>query len=228
MNILSKHKDYYDFVAGYDTDPVITYVRPFKKIVSKSYYERLKFQNDLASMNSSYPIDNIESFVFYLGFDDIREIPGDFGKFISLAFCNTLYNIFVTSQGEYIYTIEDFIAKVDPKEKLTFTQQYGKLSYNTKFEPFTLTQTDINKKLGTPVVADFVSTKDNLLSGIYINPKLSDLHFAKVKPATTCYQEIYNWLSDQKPDILMPSSPDDMSRYESKGFDKKHSFRNTK
>lgn len=60
------------------------------------------------------------------------------------------------------------------------------------------------------------------------NPCLADLEFYRVKDSFTCFQELEMWLSNQaSPEKPIPEvSNNDM--IEAKGFDLKHSFRNTK
>jgi hypothetical protein len=56
-----------------------------------------------------------------------------------------------------------------------------------------------------------------------LNPNLSEIDFKLIKPERI-YQSIYNFIEYVEPSNL-PGSPDDMTRYEAKGFDKKTSFR---
>lgn len=235
MKIISKFKDYYDFVAGIDKDSLIIYPRQFQKIIDEKDYDlkKSKFPHEITKffkceekiidklIFNSYKIGNFNEY-------DHGYIPEKFGQFIFLSFCGINYNIFRTVKNEYIYTLEEFIEKVDPKKELKFTINYGKNfgwdKYEKFFEPL---KTKNNDLINSPIAISYksITIEGRYLHGEYINQRLMDIQFNKVFTPTQCYQKIYNWISEHKPEALIPNSPDDMARYESKGFDKKTSFR---
>lgn len=239
MKIISKFKDYYDFVAGVDTDSIIIYPRQFQKIIeaeeyniiqSKQPHEITKFFKCEKKINTKlfFNVHKLNSSMDYNhGF-----VPRELGEFIFLSFCGKDYNIFKTIKNEYIYTLEEFIEKVDPKKELRFVKDYGKTwGYYEKHknEFFIPSITKNNDLLNCPIVISYEHViYPTPFHGQYVNQRLMDIQFNKVLNPRECYQHLYNWISEHKPEVSIPNSPDDMARYEAKGFDKKTSFRNTK
>jgi hypothetical protein len=74
---------------------------------------------------------------------------------------------------------------------------------------------ELNKKLKCPVILE---TPGKLV----LNPRLSSIDFKLISP-TDAYQLIYNFIEYEEPKI--PADPTDISRLETKGFDKNRSFR---
>jgi hypothetical protein len=130
------------------------------------------------------------------------------------TFCGTRYLIYRDTQGGFHYSGEELL-----KDKKVFKYDFNKRNL---LEQFTPKDTNINKLLNCPVVLR------NPAGEIINNPRLTDIHFQSFMTATDCYQTIYNWLSANLPEVKIPNSPDDMHRYQAKGFDKKTSFRNIK
>jgi hypothetical protein len=84
---------------------------------------------------------------------------------------------------------------------------------------------NLNAFFKVPVVIASYDFKHNNIK-VELNGCLADVKFPAVKDSKDAYTEIYNWVPFIEPDV--DTSPDNMSRFESKGFDKKYSFRNTK
>lgn len=244
MKIISKFKDYYDFIAGHDSDSLLSYPRQFLGVVNEKNYKDIKEHNPIGIRNLvEYPQEVLDKIKFK-SYDYLRSsyryssstIPEEKGFWIFLAFCGTEYNIFRTSNGEYIYSIEEFIEKVDPKKELYFTKSYGNsstyyesLGRENLTEYFKPKSTNINELLNCPVLVYYPTITCALsLYGYYINQRLLDLQFNKAIPPMECYQTVYNWISAHKPEAPIPNSPNDMNRLESKGFDVKKSFRHRK
>jgi hypothetical protein len=221
MKILSKFKDYYDFVV--DSDYNTIYERHTKKYVDKFHVINFKRRNELSLIAKHIPIDPLlekklnwkgYSAPFGFWYRKTKHIPDELGEFISIAFCDKLYPIFKTKTNQYIFTAEDFNDKLNQDNKLYLSDKFIN-------EKFLSVECKNNIILNCPIVL-----RD--LDEMVFNPKLSDYGFQKLFTPTQCYQELYNWFSLHKKEPHIPSSPDDMNRYEAKGFDKKTSFRNIK
>lgn len=233
MRILSPFKDYYDFVVS-EPDNKKVYIRETKNVVfEESVYNEFKDRTIL----SPVPYDDITRH----GRGDHTEMF-DNGFISILAYCDKLH--YFLQYNRLIYwdfkdIPEDVAKKIAPKrsrwEKWKDIDNYDNwiwgrtplkdIFYHEKIdwvrdrhtkEPI---KTNLNKKFGSPLV--FFKTPS--FRDIVLNPKLVDIGFNKVLSPTETYQDIYNWIPYNEPEV--PSSPNDMSRYEAKGFDKKTSFR---
>lgn len=225
MKIISPFKDYYDFVAGHDDDATITYERVTKTAITQIQYDSL---NDLTKRKFFVFEDKIEKYPFNLIGNNFMWNKkkkkyinlSDFGYFYRIYFCDKIYLFFKTKSGELITDLNEFKEYVNPNQSNQFS--YSAISNYSKENLFDVFETNLNKKLNSPIIWI------NQCNQLFLNPKLSELDFVKYFSATACYQAVYNWLSENKPQIDIPSSPDDMDRYQSKGFDKNTSFRNIK
>lgn len=233
MRIFSNFKDFYDFVVT-EPDNKKVYNRFTKDVVfTKQEHEENPDRTFYSEKNARWYYHNI-------GRTTQRYSKEPEKGFISVvAFCDKLHQYFQYDTLIY-WNYEDIPEKVieDITEKRfkwykwrtkyedrLWTNQiddmlhYKKLGWienrHTK-EPI---KTDLNKLFDSPIV--FVAHAD--YSKIIINPKLNELGFNKVITPTEAYQEIYNWIPYHEPETA--NNPDDMNRYESKGFDKKTSFR---
>ena len=65
------------------------------------------------------------------------------------------------------------------------------------------------------------------INDVNLFPKLSDLKFANVINPEQMYIDVYNWLSKRN-EFNHIDNRNDVQKLESKGFDKKTSFRNVK
>lgn len=180
-----------------------------------------------------------ENHQFY--FDTVDYKSTERGYVSVLAYCDKLRLYFTHNDVIYWHyedIPEDVIKKITPKksrwdkwrskdyEKWTWGRSplkdmlhFKKIDWvrdrHTK-EPI---KTNLNKLYDSPLV--FIKYPNFL--DMTVNPKLSDFGFNKVLSPTETYQDIYNWIPYNEPEV--PSSPTDMNRYEAKGFDKKTSFR---
>jgi hypothetical protein len=225
MKIISKFKDYYDFVAGHDDDSVVTYERTTLKAIHQIGYDQL---NDLTKRNHFVLNDFRFDYPFHLKSSSYMWNKkrkkyiniNEFGEFHRIYFCNKIYLFFITKSNQIITDLTEFKEFVNPNESNSFS--YSTITNFNKDSLFDVFETDLNKKFNSPII--WINNDNEVV----LNPKLSDLNFINYFSAIDCYQSIYNWLSENKPQVEIPSSPNDMYRYESKGFDKKTSFRNIK
>lgn len=232
MRILSKFSDYYDYVV-IQPDNKKMYIRDTKTVVySEDEHKKAPERTFLSP--ESYHItytrlkrDNTESFE---------------GGFISiLAYCDKMHYYFQYNNliyWNYEDIPEEVIKKITPKkgrwwrfdndnyEKYSWGRSplrdmlhFKKLGWVLDRHTKEQLKTELNKRYDTPLV--LIKTPNYL--DIVLNPKLSEIGFNKVLTPTETYQDIYNWIPYNEPEV--PKSPDDMNRYEAKGFDKKTSFR---
>ncbi len=231
MRILSAFKDYYDYVVG-QSDNKKVYVRDTKEVVFTEEEHKKSPEKTLLS-----PLPQ-NKFYSRMKSNYTESIEGGFIGV--LAYCDKLHYYLVYNKLIYWHyedIPEDVIKKIKPMgrwwnwdmdhyEKYSWGRSplkdifhYKKIGWvldrHTK-EPI---KTELNKIFNTPLV--YVTHPE--YQTITLNPKLIEIGFNKVIPPTEAYQDIYNWIPYNEPAV--PSSPDDMSRYEAKGFDKKSSFR---
>lgn len=82
---------------------------------------------------------------------------------------------------------------------------------------------EANNKTGKPVLAHTYKWNDEYLNDWSVC-RLKDFQFNRILSAEEIFLQLTDWLSYKEPEIKTP--PEDMNRFESKGFDKKTSFRN--
>jgi hypothetical protein len=230
MRILSPFKDFYDFVVV-EPDNKKMYIRETKDVVYSEEEHKKSPERTILSPLSYDKIDNMRNYGFH---------PFEKGYVGILVFCDRLRSFLVYDNLIYWHyedVPEEIIKKLQKIAKSRWysfdDESYDKYNWNrdplkdilrykkidwiidrhTK-EPL---KTKLNKIFDTPVL------KYCGVRNITLNPKLNELGFNKAITPTEAYQDIYNWIPYNEPEV--PKSPDDMSRYEAKGFDKKTSFR---
>lgn len=229
MKIISKFKDYYDFIAGYDTDPRKVFVREMlfpgfsfkheKYSFSHRIFDVLKHYQELKQKNTTlyYPPT-----IFFLG---------------AVMFCDEIYPyIYNLATKEYIYDyekiplniLEHFKEEIKKHfyivDKETRKNNRWKWLYGERDTIEKINKMKLNTSFGAPIV--FTRLKDDLHPEYVINGNLSEISFGQAKSPQDAFTELYNWIPYNEPE--MPSSPDDMQRFTGQGFDKKTSFRNVK
>jgi len=228
MYIVSKFKDYYDFVV-FETDNRKTYVRQEERF---SLYSKFKEKKELIDLIRYVSIHTIS-----LETEEMlcRYFIG------TVLFCNEFFPyLYDVKNHKYFYSYKSipakmrevinkllskkahysleffFLAKEDTKDYLQSNFLINKEKENRKIK--------FNSLCNVPIVFSFL--KDNLHPEIIINGRLQNIKFGKVKTPSEAYTDIYNFIPFIEPEL--DSNPDDMNRYESKGFDVKLSFRNVK
>jgi len=176
MKIISKYKDYYDYLTHiYGVD------------------EKIIFNRECSLSN---PILHVS--------ESTREDYYRWGPHI-ISFCGKDYP-FVLIGGEFVYDLK-VIEKYLELEKYrwrTFDSFLNHKNKNTKEQPVIFYERAGMKK------------------GI-INPQLKNLQFHKIKTDMDAYLDLTNYLAYVEPEIKR--APEDMLRFEAKGFSKKTSFR---
>jgi hypothetical protein len=218
MKIVSSFKDYYDFAAGYDTDPRKVFVRQ-KQITN---YNTFKEQSDEKGWVASI-INQHTSLTqnYYKGL---------------VIFCNNFYDYFYDANTNIYYTqyqsipaavVEDFNSYKNSYSKLKVfffnsidIEQHKRTAWGDHRQVFE----NASKIIGAPIL--YTQINKDFTEEYIINGCLNDIKFGAIKLPHEAYQELYNWIEFKEPET--DTSPENMSRFESKGFDKKTSFRKIK
>lgn len=211
MKIISKFKDFYDFVAGYDTDPRKVFVRKMEflgcgdvpalkgnTLKAGQYEADLYFLGEVWFCDQHIPyFKDISTGLFYY---DYNEIPDTIRYDVN--------NLFMDRHWHH---------RVDngPGLEIHFGVERSKRKWGHEDAPVR-----INTKHKQPI---FFSHYADYGKGVVVNGRLADIRFSQFKSPQDTFTELYNWIPFIEPD--MPSDPTDMSRFENKGFDKKTSFR---
>lgn len=213
MKIISKFKDYYDHVAGHDPDPRKVYNRVTREVDLKEYLNSRDIPDTYDDIYVAHKKNKKE---------DIRQLLS--GKYVIkyLFFCDRIIPIieerntgrFIGDVAKYHYSLDTLPTSFEDDYDLNRFSTSSKKPFR---ELFTVQETQkVNRAVGSPII--YSGTADIRLAGI-------DFNRFMVPSAT--FTEIYNWLPFEEPDLPM-GGPDDMIRWEQKGFDKKTSFRNIK
>lgn len=224
MKIISKFKDYYDFIIQ-DPDSKKIYPRYLEEITDNFTLFNKKFLYEFIPKNNEKLISLVEDRAYCFG----------------VAFCGKIYQgIYFKPLDEFYYSneqvSEEFINFVERGNSTYYKDIFyilKKSFIDKKYNLFKPQPTKINKHFESPLVyippkyGFFNSEKrSNFYTRPYKNIKLSNIDFHKLFPPKEAYIEIYNYIEYPEPKI--PSNPEDMDRFQSKGFDKKSSFRNIK
>lgn len=220
MRIISDFKDYYDGGMGFfSSEPLYLRKTVMHKQLQSSSSGPHFAHVPLASTDASYMELN----------EFCKKNTFDKG---AVSMNGKLYP-FLHINGVHYYTHSDkipkFCAKFFEKES---KRNDNMMAYHTKFNcpifAFRNVKNAVEQWYGNEI---HKSGKSNYYRSFYmfeLNPNLKSYEFFRVKDAYSAFQEIEMWLSNQaSPEKSIPSvSNNDM--IEAKGFDLKHSFRNTK
>lgn len=197
MKIISKYKDYYDYLKGiYGEDEKLILDR-------RSFWKQ------------AYPGELDEAFIkIYIG-----------GKLIE-GFCRkglfyygqALETIATpVTKNEFLYAKEK--AMVDTHYRITRDDSW----YRTEWVSKTILDTDVNDKLGKPIVFKY-GQRIHEDTPYKTFPVLLDLGLASYIPPTQIWLILTEWLGRQK-DLHISNTQTDTQKILSKGFDLKTSFR---
>ena len=184
MLIISKFKDYYDYLQGiYGIDK--------KRVL------------DRTSITNSY----VQEYISVENKESLFHHPEEI-----LYFCGDVYKLYCKADYEYLWGRD---------KDLKYDRQYGWISrdsFKIVYENDTIVwikNNEPSKEISKVNFPYFV--KDGTI------PVLKHIYFDKVLPSDECYRQIEQFISYKEPEP--DSDPTNMNRYESKGFDKKTSFR---
>jgi hypothetical protein len=229
MKIISKFKDYYDFAAGFDTDPRKIYVRKpvqnnydngkefpripsflvedkTKKLISISNNSRIYFIGGVWFCDKYYPyLYSFKDDKYYYTLENIPPVDVE------------LFN----KHKEYVYSENSRLDRHFNVWEFNPKKEYARYRFNSfRIDHEEYLNSKMNTLFGSPVIFSQppgIKIKDGLLQ---------DVKFGQIKTSQQAYMELYNWIPYIEPD--MPSDPTDMQRFEGKGHDKKTSFRKPK
>jgi hypothetical protein len=231
MKIISKFKDYYDFLIGqYGIDPLIVYERrpqiyndnktEDSPIITLDYFTKL----DVPTIHSPQP--TLRRFTFSIC--DQTYIIYSFNKVLYCTLEDQL-NLFSFYKEKGKYSYSD-VNEIKNNIYYIFNHKIPNEHYSFGFwgekEKSPYLNWNLNTKYKCPVILLGEYSNVGRENKLYLNPKLDTFQFSKILPAHDIFLMITQFLT--KKDITMPNDPTDMSRYEGKGFDKKTSFRNIK
>jgi hypothetical protein len=202
VRIISKQKDYYDFGMCYGIDPKLVYERKNRKLTKEEHVV-------LSTLNLPR--------IIYNGVNRANK-----GYELGLGFCGKLYRFIKwDSPSCCIWTYEDYI------------QYNGESDYswnrNSQQEFFTITDIDDKyfKIVNSPIfliVNEFWNTL-TFFNTSEVNPNLKEIGFHNIMDATTCFNEISQYIGNvlnASPEMIKVSDKEKLIK---SGFDNK-SFKN--
>lgn len=204
MRIISGFKDYYDYLAHESVDNKIVYNRHCQEF-------RLPDQEPVEFVGNN-DLDVSRELVF----------PANYYDADSLHFCGECHHFMVVN-GYVTYDIGemyDLMVARARQEGRTLYAFRDRQSFESTYREKAST---LNQTLHAPVVLQFKS--DGRLRYV-TNISLKSIDFVKLYPPEQAFMKIYDFLIPKE--ITSDSNPDNMLRYEAKGFDKKISFRKRK
>lgn len=214
MNIISKFKDYYDYLSGiWGVDPLLTYVRQGGFKDTFTYFNTSKVKVYIGGML-------IEGFYhkgkFYYG-TNVLQYAGNKPSY--------MFN-----KGGYIYTKlseeygnKDFdtddIAYIDLKAIPDAIYHHSTRFVAILLRPIPDIE-DVNEIESSPVCMKMFN------SDVWKDFNLKDININSILPAEEAYKLISNWLSMQRTKAEnKPNTQTNEQKIESHGFDKKTSFK---
>jgi hypothetical protein len=214
VRIISKHKDFWHYLTGvYGIDNKIIYdITDGYGVIDNQPY------TDVTN-RVIYP-SNLELHICgtkYIGVWD------DGCYRWSLEYLNNLYVRYMTElhghfRNVWMSDISDYI-HVKPDDQIYWRR--FKKSRIPEVRDTVGIPSNLNVEHKCPVI--WVNNVNHWKRDYNYNPILLKTNIQSVLPAEEIYLKITNFLSYKEPEINM--SPTDMNRFESKGFDKKSSFR---
>ena len=209
MKIISKHKDYYDYLVGiYGMDEIMVYER--NQPISYKWWE--------------YPSDDTKELTFHIA-----------GKeYTVYQYKDKFYHL-----PKELQQMNELVEKDGNKTMyLNHWWRYGKKDklpiYQRQFDNNNGNETSVNMKLRLPVVVEYYSGNLELDWGRrygikkYDEVLLQNFGFPSWYSADYMWKEIYAFISKLKDHPPMPDNQTNEGKILSHGFDKKQSFRHRK
>lgn len=170
MKIISKRKDYYDYLVGkYGIDEKITYDRKQKRFYNPHY------KNSLLP----YPTPKSNGLAYFY-----------------IAFCDVIYCV-IQFNGDFYYA-DEFENLPEELKQVIINEKYNSILkrkhfLNTYKFRINLVNTDINIINNSPIILLSIHGEPVLTNFI-----LKDYGFHKVMDAETCYLKLQNWFLQDK------------------------------
>lgn len=208
MKIISKFKDYYDYLQGiYGMDEKIVYRR----------------SANVPSFNKGAVEMYAPNFIKY------PDIYKDKILSYSISVCGEVYKV-VWYKGIFIHSYEEYLnlkenGSINSNDENDIGPS-GFHDYESKYinsRP-RKSEENYNEKYNAPIVLLNISYYGSVTNSVN-NIRLSDFDFGKIMKPHDIYLKITEFLS-KEPEVIDTRTNE--MKIESYGFDKKHSFRNTK
>lgn len=203
MKIISKFKDYYDFLQGiYGID---------EKIIYERHCEHKHTGSDRWEKGGVYK-------PLHISLKERHDGP----DFLPIAVCGIIHCVYYY-KGKFYFGKE--VEQLSPLVKALFGARSSfdiprEAVYVNKYH---LTSTKLNEQENCPVL--LTDHYGDELHAIIKNPKLADFGFASYIDPKVLYLQVSNFLSREKPIVDKRTN---VEKIISHGFDKKTSFRNIK
>ena len=203
MKVISKYKDYYDYLAGiYGID---------EKLVLDRTNFGIPIYTDVVS--------------FYIcgkridGYFDSKENKFYFGEDLKIKFPKN-----PQIHSRWYYRLRPF-RESDKEDNYKYIPVEGTRNGKRAYINITDDTFKLNEKFGCPILCDTIGTPLGDATTYTIFPKLDETGIAKMLPPHDIYMMICEWLGKEKEII---DKRNDEEKLLSAGFDKKISFRNVK
>lgn len=210
MRIISGFTDYYDYIANQHVDNRIVYNRHCQEYTPDYDDKRRVPTYRLIGRHDPDVADTLRFPEHYYDVDSVH-------------FCGKRY-FFIVNEGRITFEPNEMYALLAAELRRKGKRQYAfdNLREMAKrfYEPVA---SSLNQELNAPVVLEC-----KLPSGsAYItNIRLRTMQFVQVFAPEQAFMNLYNFLIPKE--IEPDRDPDNMARYEAKGFDKTISFRKRK
>jgi hypothetical protein len=224
MKIISKHKDYYDYLQGiYGVDPLQIYDRRTDNLVKFIPYLNEPIREPYRT--HSFAINNMNY--------HILEYKGKLHHTIEELISLDKKLIFRKTQRDKTMTHRDY-GSGTLFDSYSLGLGWGSKKHSTEekaklyFDKYNITTT-ANTKARTPVLKHTNNRVDD--DGNDINwsiPDLSTYGFAKWVPAPEMYRQVAEFISWMKDNPEIPNKQTNKEKIQSNGFDLKASFRHRK
>lgn len=206
MKILSKYKDYYDYLTGvWGEDPKLT-------------LDRREFDT----------VELVENAVYFIYVGNFL-IEG-FCRNGAIHYGEKLKEF--ETFDEYRSKREEYRNKVRIDTPCEYSRhykgrRYGGTRYNTKWVNSVIVEGTgkLTRKEGCPIIVQQESPNTSSIQKTYKYPKLEDVGLAKFIDATDVYRMISGWLASRVDETELTTSTTNEQKIENKGFDPKTSFR---
>jgi hypothetical protein len=212
MRILSNFKDYYDHACAYGIDESVIYVRETEEFMEKEVSPGWGIRpSTLVICGREWPLRILRNEKIEIPRTKEWILHGqDCYKFVPKVTPQGLHPSklellpFVPRKKGYQWWRDKWkIPQKDPIDKAVAAFHRGEIS-----EKYAAKCREYN--------APLLLIERNKITK---NPNLADLGFGKIVQSYLLFQEIEQWITNNRPQMPMPDLPDDIMR-DSKGFDK--------
>jgi hypothetical protein len=206
MKILSKYKDYYDYLTGvWGEDP--------KLVLDRREYDAVEL---------------VENAVYYVYVGNF--IIEGFCKNGIIYYGEKLREI--ETVEEYYSKKKEYQNKAMILTPCEYSRsykgrRYGGTRYNTKWVKTTITEGTgkLTTKEECPIIVQQESPNTSSIVKTYRYPKLEEIGLPSFIDATDVYRMIADWLAKRVDETELTTSTTNEQKIENKGFDTKTSFR---